>query len=434
MRISSQQAFNNAVSGIQRNYSNVTRTQEQISTGKKILTPADDPVAAARLLQLEQEKGQYDQYQANLTAAKNSLTQEEAILTSVGNVLQRIREIAVQAGNGAQDRTDKAALAKELTEREEELLNLMNSRNARGEYLFAGNLGKTEPFVRNPNNTYSYVGDEGQREIQIASDTFIAINDNGKKVFEDVFNANRVTTNKAAAGLDPAGNPSDSRISLGIVEDKLAYDSTFPSSVPAPLPTDGIGIRFISDTNYVVYDQASPPVFPVVLPDPLVLATGSVDSDPKTSDVIRFRGVRVQMDGTPRTDDIFNINRDPADEKKGVLNVVAELRLALESAQDNPAGNLVMRDQVAVALFNLDATYGQVLQSQGEIGGRLNVIESTENFTQDVTLINQGVQSDLRDLDYAEALSRLSFQSIILEAAQQSFVKISSLNLFNQLR
>ncbi|MGH8352639.1 MAG: flagellar hook-associated protein FlgL [Pseudomonas sp.] len=433
MRISSLQAFNNAVGGIQRNYSNVTRTQEQISTGKKILTPADDPVASARLLQLEQEQGQYDQYQSNLTAAQNSLTQEEAILTSVGNVLQRIREIAVQAGNAAQDRTDKASLAKELTEREEELLNLMNSRNARGEYLFAGNLGKTEPFVRNPNNTYSYVGDEGQREIQIASSTFIAINDNGKRVFEDVFNANRVTTNKAATGVDALGNPSDSRVSLGVVEDKLAYDSSFPSSVPAPLPTDGIGIRFISDTDYVVYNQASPPVFPVTLPDPLVLGTGSVDSDPGTTDVIRFRGVRVQMDGTPRSNDLFNINRNPAVEKKGVLNVVAELRQALESAQDSPAGSLTLRDRVAVGLTNLDAVYGQVLQSQGEIGGRLNVLESTENFTQDVTLINQSVQSDLRDLDYAEALSRLSFQSIILEAAQKSYVRISSLNLFSQL-
>jgi len=117
-----------------------------------------------------------------------------------------------------------------------------------------------------------------------------------------------------------------------------------------------------------------------------------------------------------------------------VLNVVAELRLALEGAQDTPAGNLVIRDEVAVAISNLDATYGQVLQTQGEIGGRLNVLESTENFTQDVTLINQSVQSDLRDLDYAEALSRLSFQSIILEAAQQSYVRISSLNLFGQLR
>ncbi|TNF20786.1 MAG: flagellar biosynthesis protein FlgL, partial [Pseudomonadales bacterium] len=51
-----------------------------------------------------------------------------------------------------------------------------------------------------------------------------------------------------------------------------------------------------------------------------------------------------------------------------------------------------------------------------------------------VTLVNKSVQADLRELDYAEALSRLSFQTIVLEAAQQSYVKIAGLNLFNQLR
>ncbi|MNT98337.1 flagellar hook-associated protein FlgL [compost metagenome] len=70
---------------------------------------------------------------------------------------------------------------------------------------------------------------------------------------------------------------------------------------------------------------------------------------------------------------------------------------------------------------------------RGEIGARLNVIESTRTDNEDVGLVNKAVQADLRELDYAEALSRLSFQSIILEASQQSYVKISSLTLFNKL-
>jgi flagellar hook-associated protein 3 FlgL len=100
MRISSIQAFNNGVSGLGRNYSNVIRTQEQISSGNRILTPADDPVASVRLLQLEQQQSVLGQYKANLTAAKNSLSQEETTITSVVNVLQRVRELAVQAGGG----------------------------------------------------------------------------------------------------------------------------------------------------------------------------------------------------------------------------------------------------------------------------------------------------------------------------------------------
>ena len=92
MRISTIQAFNNGVFGIQRNYSDVTRTQEQISTGNRILTPADDPVASVRLLQLEQQQNILGQYDNNLSAAESSLTQEESTLNSVTNILQRVRE------------------------------------------------------------------------------------------------------------------------------------------------------------------------------------------------------------------------------------------------------------------------------------------------------------------------------------------------------
>ena len=89
---------------------------------------------------------------------------------------------------------------------------------------------------------------------------------------------------------------------------------------------------------------------------------------------------------------------------------------------------------MAISLKNLDNVMGNVLEVQTEIGARLNLIETTGTDNEDVTLVNKSVQAELRELDYAEALSRLSFQTIILEAAQQSYVKIAGLNLFNQLR
>lgn len=107
--------------------------------------------------------------------------------------------------------------------------------------------------------------------------------------------------------------------------------------------------------------------------------------------------------------------------------------MALENAPDTPAGNLQVRDSVAEALANLDNGMTVVDSVRGDIGARLNVIESTLTDNEDVTLVNQSVQAELRELDYAEALSRLSFQSIILEASQQSYVKIAGLSLFNKL-
>lgn len=418
MRISTIQAFNNGVTGIQRNYANVTRTQEQISTGNRILTPADDPVASVRLLQLEQQQNVLTQYKDNLTAANNSLTQEEVTLNSVNTILQRVRELAVQAGNGALSQADRQSIAAELGEREDELLSLMNTRNARGEYLFSGFQGKTQPFVRQADGSYSYEGDEGQRKLQVASSLDLAISDSGKRIFERVTNAGRLDS---VLTVSPAG--STLGVSAPLVQDEVAFAALPPNNFPQA----GIEIVFGNP------DAESYEVFEIGVPG-TVLASGKLDDDPDDSDQLVFRGVTLHFDGVPVGGETIQVTADPTQEKQGILTTIANLRTALENGVDTPAGNLQTRDAVAEALTNLDHGMTTVDSVRGEIGARLNIIESTLTDNEGVTLVNKGVQADLRELDYAEALSRLSFQSIILEAAQQSFVKISNLNLFNQLR
>ncbi|WP_341303431.1 flagellar hook-associated protein 3 [Pseudomonas sp. TMP25] len=550
MRISSIQAFNNGVSGIGRNYGNVIRTQEQISSGNRILTPADDPVASVRLLQLEQQQAVLGQYKQNLTAAKNSLAQEETTITSVVNVMQRIRELAVQAGGGALSGEDRRSISKELGEREGELLNLMNSRNARGEYLFSGFLGKTEPFVRNPDGTYSYKGDEGQRSLQVAGSSNVAINDNGQRLFESITNANRVLGSSGADNLPTppfasgsiAAKTADEQrvfISPGLVQDNQAYNSSFRQGEPYSLVflsgkefamydkngadvtvdiTGGgtinpqanggnaisfRGMRFQLDvilkpgdneldldsiladsttpgspgahsftlqsaqTDFAVSRSAGnlspavvssqgitvPAVFQSQFPDSGVVlrydganfevysqpyqvgnpVLQTVPITPGPPDTVDVLGVTLEVNGAPVAGDQFAV-QPQFQEQRSILNTISRLRQALESSPTSPAGNLAVRDEVAIALTNLDNGMGRVLEVQTEIGARLNLIDTTEVDNENVTLNNKAVQADLRELDYAEALSRLSFQTIILEAAQQSYVKIAGLNLFNQLR
>lgn len=412
MRISTLQAFNNGVNGIQRNYANATRTQEQISTGNRILTPADDPVASVRLLQLEQQQNVLSQYDSNLTAAKNSLTQEEVTLNSVNTVLQRVRELTVRAGNGSLDPQDRKAIASELGEREDELLSLMNTRNARGEYLFSGFQGKTQPFVRGPDGSYSYQGDEGQRKLQVASSLNIAISDNGKSVFQSVTNAGRLSMSPSA---DMIVAPAV-RLSAPLVDDEVAFAAS-------GFPATGIEIRFADPADpkkYEIYEVGGA----------TALSAGRLDEDDDSSDKIVFRGMTIHVDGVPSGSETFTVNRN-GEEKQGILDTIAGLRKALESPT---TGNTGVRDAVAVALTNLDHGMVSVDQARGNIGARLNVIETTQTDNEDVALVNKGVQAELRELDYAEALSRLSMQTVVLEAAQQSYVKIAGLSLFNMMR
>lgn len=422
MRISTIQAFNTGVRGIQDNYSQVWRTQEQVSSGKRILSPADDPVATVRLLQLGQQGSQIKQYEDNLRAARNSLVQEESILNAVNNNLQRVREISLMAGNGAYDTQDRVALSQELEQLEDELFQLFNTRNARGEYLFGGYQSDQAPFVRKSDGSYTYQGDEGQRSIQIGSSKMIAINDNGKSLFVDVPNVNRVNT---AAAVTNTGN---GRISLGEVENKRQYDQNF-------YPNDGIVIRIGEDGNtYEILERPNPP-------DPqAVLESGSLQAGPDGSFSIRYQGVVVKLDGELQENDEFTVERGDLTqtsdnrEKRSILDTVALLRETLANDADDTESRLQRRDVLSLSVSNIDNAMNKVLGVQTSLGARLNIIDSSENELADAKLINQTITSELEDLDYAEALSRLSLQIVVLEAAQQSFVKISSLNLFNFIR
>ena len=419
MRISTIQAFNNGVAGIHRNYANATRTQEQISTGNRILTPADDPVASVRLLQLEQQQNVLTQYKDNLTAANNSLTQEEVTLNSVNTILQRVRELAVQAGNGALSTADRQSIAAELGAREEELFGLMNTRNARGEYLFAGFQGKTQPFVRQGDGSYSYEGDEGQRKLQVASSLDLAISDSGKKIFQNVTNAGRLDLSPA---VGPYAGGSTLSVSAPLVQDEVAFSGS------PPFPPAGIEIVFNASPDEKSYNVYALPRVP--LDAPLPDGGGTLDGNPDKAGSLVFRGVTLQFNGVPVGGESIQVTTDPARQKQGVLDTIVKLRTSLESQVTGSQVN----DAVAVALTNLDHGMTTVDGVRGEIGARLNIIESTQTDNEDVTLVNKSVQADLRELDYAEALSRLSFQSIVLEASQQSYVKIAGLSLFNQLR
>lgn len=419
MRISSLQAFQNGVQGLQRNYAAAIRTQEQISSGNRILTPADDPVASVRLMQLEQQQNMLGQYKANLTAANNSLVQEESTLNSVNTIMQRVRELAAEAGNGALSQNDRQAIASELQEREDELLGLMNTKNARGEYSFAGFQGKTQPFVRQADGSYAYQGDEGQRKLQIGSSLDVAISDNGKKVFQNITNAARLDANLTST-------PSSTlTVSKPLVQDEVAF-----SGDPA-FPSGGIEIRFTDPAattppgnpkEYTIYDGATP------------VQTGIMDDDDKRQDSIVFRGVAMHFDGVPAGGESIAVTADPTREKQGVLDTIHQLRMALEDSPDSPEGNRNTRDAVAAALTNIDHAMVTIDSTRGDIGARMNMIETTQTDNEDVTLINKTVQAELREVDYPEALSKLAFQSVVLEAAQQSFVKISQLNLFDKIR
>ena len=142
--------------------------------------------------------------------------------------MQRIRELAVSAGNGILGKEDLNSIAAEVEERLDQLAGLLNSQDASGEYVFSGFQGGTEPFQQNISGAYSYEGDEGRRFVQIAPSVSIASTENGKAIFQDI----PVNENTFYTVTDPT-NQSDpaAQITTGQVIDQDVYDAFYPEDL-----------------------------------------------------------------------------------------------------------------------------------------------------------------------------------------------------------
>ena len=229
MRVSTSQIYSIASIGMRDAQVAVDKTHQQISSGKRVLSPADDPVAATSILMLNQELARTSQFGKNIDAADNNLALEDTTLQSVVSLIQRLKELSVKAGNTAVlSKSDYTAIAAEVDSRLEELMNLQNTRNASGQYIFAGFQSETIPFVNNGGGNYSYQGDEGQLRIQASTSVTVAVSDSGKKVFMDIPSSHK--TFSTSASISNTASPA-AIISVGNVYDQTEFDKLFPEDM-----------------------------------------------------------------------------------------------------------------------------------------------------------------------------------------------------------
>lgn len=192
MRISTQTLYETGAARLSELQSGLARTQQQISAGRRVLTPADDPVAAARALEVTQSQSINTQHGVNRQNAKSALGAVEGTLSGVTELLQDVKTTVIAAGNPTLSDTERGFMATELRGRLDELLGLANSRDALGNYLFSGFQTTTPAFSRDPvSGAVQYDGDQGQRLIQVDSTRQMAVSNPGQAVFQgggqDVF-------------------------------------------------------------------------------------------------------------------------------------------------------------------------------------------------------------------------------------------------------
>lgn len=290
MRISTAQFYESSAANYSKNFANVVKSSEEASSLVRVNTAADDPVGASRLLQLGQQASMLDQFNNNMTTIKATLGQTEAVMTSIGNVLQRAKELALGAGNAGYTDADRQANASELSQIEEQLLSLMNTKDENGKYIFSGSKGDTVPFTRNTDGTYSYNGDQVTLDLPIGDTQSMATNSTGWAVFQQAINTSRTQTTMSSP--PPAVDGGRVSLSNGQVNSDVTYNAKFRGGEPYT-------VNILSPTQLEIRDSLGN--------DVTSEATGNgvfSSSSGAATQTINFRGVDLKLNINMKSGDV----------------------------------------------------------------------------------------------------------------------------------
>lgn len=403
MRISTSQIFQTGVDQLGTLQGNLAKTQMQLSTNRRILTPADDPIASARAIEVTQSQSVNSQYATNRANARSSLSQVEVALQGTTLLLQDVQTLAVAAGNGALSQADRNAMATELSGRLDDLLGLANSNDGTGGYLFSGFKSTTPPFTQSATGA-TYNGDQGARQLQVGSARQISISDSGSSVFE-----NNPTGNGKFTGTAAPTNTGAGIISTGAVTDAAA------------LTGHDYAVTFANGgTTYSVIDQTTG------LPPP-----GLVGPQPYTSgQQIVFDGMALDIRGVVADGDSFAIN--PA-QKQSVFQTITDMIAVLRAPAVGAAGQAALTNGLGKAQEGLASALDNVLGVRASVGARMKELDTLDSAGEDLNIQYAATLSNLQDLDMVAAISQFTQQQFALEAAQKSFKTMSGLSLFNYI-
>jgi len=405
MRIATRTIYESGVSQLNTLQAQLQKTQLQLSTMRRVVTPSDDPVASARALEVSQSKNMNTQFATNRTNASASLSLVDNTLASTDDLLQEVKSKIVAAGNPGFTLADREALAKELEGRLEDLLGQANATDGSGAYLFSGYKSDIQPFTRSATGA-TYNGDQGQRELQVASSRKLATSETGSAIFESNITGNGTFQ----TSVDPNNY---TRGGTGIIS---------PGVVKTPSAVTGHNYTL----NFTV--TGTPAVTTYTVND-VTAGTAVASNVPYVSgQPIAFDGIQMDITGAPANGDVFNV--DPS-KNQSVFETMTTLIAALRGPSGTPQAGTALTNALNLANQNITNALDNVLSVRASVGARLSELDHLDSAGDDLNLQYASQLSDLVDLDPVEAISRFTQQQTTLEAAQKSYKALAGLSLFN---
>ncbi len=405
MRISSNTIFDTGMNQLGKLYTGMAKTQQQLSTNRRMITAADDPIASARALEVTQSKSINTQFDVNRQNAKSSLSQVELALSGVTSLLQDVQTLSVNGGDGAMSQADRESIATEIEGRLSDLLGLANSADGSGGHLFSGFRTTTTPFTQTATGA-QYNGDQGQRLLQVGSSRQLAISDSGSSVFEANPTGNGTFETKATAGNTGTGIISAGAVSNAALLAGRDYHYVVDFAV--------VG----NATTYTVTDTVPVP--------PVVVVPAGTPFTPNQQ--ISFDGASFDIRGNPANGDSFTV---VPSQNQSVFQTFTDLIKTLRTPTTSAADEAALTNGLNKANDNLNSSLDNVLSVRASIGSRLKELDYLDSSGQDMDVQYASTLSQLQDLDMVKALSEFTAQQFTLEAAQKSYKSLTGLSLFN---
>lgn len=397
LRISTAGLHAQALQGLLKRQSDVARTQQEMVTGNKLVRAAENPAGAAQAQRIDHAVALLDGFERNASMLQNRLQLQESALSDTGDLLGRARDLAVQANNASLSSEDRRMVALEIRELRGQMLSIANREDGSGRALFAGRVDGVKPFTDTAGNV-AYAGDDGQNRLDVSPDVALADTDPGSDVFLRVRTGDGTVRGAAA--------PANTGNAL------LQQTSVADFGVWAGQP---LRIEFTAPDAYRVLDA-----------DGNAVATGAYSN----GDSILVGGVQARITGTPATGDAFTIEPSPTRDVFATLEGLAD---ALETPVATPAERARQMNLVGAALGDISTAQDHMLALRAGTGARLAAIDTSDESRAAQNESLRTELSQLRDVDYAEATSRLSVQLTAIEAAQRTMLRVQALSLFDRM-
>jgi flagellar hook-associated protein 3 FlgL len=409
MRVSTRQSSITALNAMLEQQTKLNKTQLQVSSGKRIQQPSDDPIGMSIALGLKQQIDISKQFNRNGESADHALKLAESALVSSTDILSRTRELTLQGLNGTLNQTDRESLATEIERRLDELVGLGNTQLGDGQYLFSGFMTAVRPFTKDISGNINYNGDQGKQYIDVNTTVRVQTNLSGSEVFVEIPTGNGSFQTTASTANNGTGV-----ISAGSIINPSQY---LPDVYTVNFSNNGGG-----QLVYSVVDSNSNQI----VPTPPLTVPADAPLYIEQSD-IEFNGIQFSISGRPVSGDSFTIEPSSSQD---LFTTVQEIVDALRMPNNTPEMNAALQNRLNNGLINLDRAMEHIDENRAILGSRLNVVESEKAINENVSFQAEASLSLVEDLDYAEAITRLTRQQVALQAAQQSFVKVQNLSLF----